>query len=238
MACLAEALAYTFLPSTCATCGVALPWKGSRAGVCGACWASVAAHSGAPCPRCGEPDVAAAETCLACRTDPPPWLAAASFGPYAGRLRDLVLIFKNGGKDELDRPLAGFLVAALQDAGWPRPDAVVAVPMRAWRRLRRGYNQAELLARAVAGRLGAPLVPALRRRSGGPQVGRARAERLRLSSSAFAARRRASGRVLLVDDVFTTGATASACSRSLTAAGAAEIYVLTLARTPRIGRIP
>jgi len=238
MASLAEALAQTFLPSTCATCGAALPWKGSRASVCAACWASLRPHGGPACPRCGEPGVEDEGPCLACRTDPPPWHAAASFGPYAGRLRDLVLLLKSGGRDELAQPLAGLLANAMADAGWPPPDAVVPVPMSGWRRLRRGYNQAELLARALARRIGAPLVPALGRRRGAAQVGRARTERLRLSSSAFPARRPLSGRALLIDDVLTTGATAAACSRSLAAAGASEIYVLTLARTPRSGRIP
>jgi ComF family protein len=238
MASLAEALAQTFLPSTCAACGEVLPWRGSRAGVCSACWSSVTPHPGRLCPVCGEPELEADGPCLACRDAPPPWRAATSAGPYSGTLRGLVLLLKTGGRDELAGPLAELIVGASRRAGWPRPDAVVAVPMGTWRRLRRGYNQAELLARETAHRLAAPLVAPLRRRPGRSQVGLPRTERLRLAASAFPIRRCVDGRVVLVDDVFTTGATAAACTRALAGAGASEIYVLTVARTPRSGRIP
>ncbi|MFI5142750.1 MAG: ComF family protein [Thermoanaerobaculales bacterium] len=238
MASLAEALAQTFLPSTCAACGDALPWQGSRAGVCAACWIAAAPHAGRLCPVCGETEVVEDGPCLACRNDPPRWRAAASFGPYSGRLRDLVLLLKTRGRDELAPPLAELLVAVARGAGWPHPDAVVAVPMAWWRRFRRGYNQAELIARVVSRRLGAPLLAPLGRRGGRSQVGLARSERLRLGAGAFPVRRRIRGRVYLVDDVLTTGATAAACSRALVAAGAAEVFVLTVATTPRSGRIP
>jgi ComF family protein len=149
-----------------------------------------------------------------------------------------VLLFKSRGRDELGAPLAELLLAAFRRASWPQPDSVVAVPMRWARRLRRGYNQAELLARSLARELAVPLVPALRRRGSGTQVGGARSDRLRLSAAAFPARRPVTGRVVLVDDVLTTGATATACTRALVRAGASDVYVLTLARTPRPGRFP
>ncbi len=235
---LAEALAQTFLPSTCAICGLALPWRESRAGVCPNCWHGATPHVGPTCPTCGTPEVEAEGPCLGCRNAPPPWHAATSFGPYEGVLRELVLLFKSRGRDELAAPLSGFILSALRRAGWQRPAAVVAVPMTWVRRMRRGYNQAELLARAVARQLGTPLVHALRRRGRGTQVGGARSDRLLLSAAAFPVRRPVTGHVLLVDDVLTTGATAAACTRALKRAGAAEIYVLTVARTPRPGRIP
>lgn len=238
MAMLAEALAKTFLPSTCAICGLALPWRESRAGVCPTCWHGVVPHEGPACPTCGNPEVEAAGPCLACRITPPPWSAAVSFGPYHSVLRELVLLFKSRGRDELAAPLSGLLLTAWRRAGWPLPDAVVAVPMRWGRRLRRGYNQAELLANTVARELRVPLVHALRRRARGTQVGGARRDRLRLSAAAFPVRRRVTGRILLVDDVLTTGSTAAACTRALKRAGADEIYVLTVARTPQPGRIP
>ena len=238
MAKLAEALALTFLPSTCAICHGALAWSGSRAGVCPGCWGRVARHTGPLCPVCGSPDTAAAEECLACRTAPPPWRAAASVGPYQGALRDLVLLFKTRGRDELAAPIAALMAGAFRRAGWMRPDAVVAVPMTWVRRLKRGYDQAELLGRGVARELGLPFVRGLRRRGRGAQVGKGRSARLRLPAATFAARRPAAGAVLLVDDVFTTGATAASCARTLLASGAREISVLTFARTPQPGRIP
>jgi len=237
MANFAEALALTFLPSTCATCHAALPWTGSRAGICAGCWDRVVLHPGPLCPVCGNPEVVSDDVCLACRTDPPPWQAAASLGPYESTLRDLLLLFKTGGRDELARPFAELLAHGVRARGWKRPDSVVSVPMTWYRRLRRGYDQAELLGRAIAHELGAPFVRALRRRGRGVQVGRTRTERLRLSAAAFPVRRHVTGRVLLIDDVLTTGATAASCARALAHAGASEIFVLTIARTPQPGRI-
>jgi ComF family protein len=236
MASLAEALVSTFLPAGCTLCHRPLPWRASAAGVCPSCWSLVAAH-GATCPRCGEPDVDG-EPCLQCRTSPPPWQAATSFGPYRGLLRQLVLALKHGRRDELARPLGDLLAESWRAATWPQPDLVTAVPMWWLRRLGRGFNQAELLARHLAAAVGAPYQPTLRRRRGLRQVGRGRAARLALSGAEFTPRRRLAGRVLLVDDVLTTGATARACCRALERAGAREIFVLTLARTERSGRIP
>ena len=235
---LLEALTQTFLPSTCAICGAGLPWQGSRAGVCPTCWAGVVPHAGPTCAVCGNPEVEAEGPCLQCRTTPPPWRAAASFGPYDGALRELVLLFKRRGRDELAAPLTGLLLAAWRRAAWPRPNAVVAVPMTRFRRLRRGYNQAELLAQSLARELGVPFEHALRRRGRGTQVGGARSDRLRLSAAAFPVRRPVAGPVVLVDDVLTTGATAAACTRALKRAGAGAVYILTIAKTPQPGRIP
>ena len=237
MATFAEALALTFLPATCAMCRAALPWAGSRAGVCAACWDRLPLHRGPLCPVCGSPEVTSGTECLACRTDPPPWRAAATLGPYEGTMRDLVLLFKNHGRDELAKPLAGLLARSFRSNGWIRPDTVVAVPTTWLRRIRRGYDQAGLLGRAVARELEAPFARVLQRRGGGAQVGRSRSERLRLAAAAFGVRRPVTGRVLLVDDVITTGATAACCARALARAGADEIYVLAIARTPQPGRI-
>jgi ComF family protein len=198
----------------------------------------VVPHTGPLCPSCGAAELASEEVCLTCRSTPPPWRAAVSFGPYAGTLRELILLFKRRGRDELAAPLAGLMMSALRGAAWPVPDTVAAVPMTWFRRLRRGYNQAELLAGAVAHALGARRVRALRRRGRGSQVGRTRADRLRLAASAFAAQGSIRGRVMLVDDVLTTGATVAACTRALRRAGADEVYVLTVAKTPQPGRIP
>lgn len=238
MAFLAEALAATFLPARCATCTGVLPWEGSRAGVCAPCWSAAAPHAGGLCPTCGAPDVSEPGPCLACRAAPPPWRAAASYGPYGGVLRGLVMALKNGRRDELAAPLAAFLVAAWRRTGWPRPDLVVAVPMTPWRRLRRGFNQAELLARRVATGLGSEYSAALHRSRGAAQFGRTRAQRLALPASTFHAGAAVTGEVLLVDDVLTTGATAAACCTALVRAGANAVRVITVARTPRPGRIP
>jgi len=113
--------------------------------------------------------------------------------------------------------------------------ALVPVPLHPRRERRRGFNQARLLADALAARLDVPAWDGLDRRGpGSPQVGRSRSERLELGagSGAIRAIRAAPLRVVLVDDVATTGATLAACARALRAAGAAHITAVTYARTP------
>ena len=232
-----DALASTFLPAVCGRCGLALG-AGHRASVCATCWNAILPHGGEMCPTCGRPELAEAGPCLVCRDAPPVWTAAASLGPYDGALRDLVLLLKMGKRDELAGPLADLLVRTWRRSVWPLPDSVVPAPMHWWRRWRRGFNQAELLAGALANLLRAPLQPVLRRHGGLPQVGRSRSERLKLSSRGFSTRHSVHGSILLVDDVLTTGATAAACTRALLRAGAAEVRILTLARTPDPRSLP
>lgn len=153
-------------------------------------------------------------------------------------MRELILLLKYGRRDELAEPLGERMADLHEAVGWVTPDAVVAVPLPWTRRLRRGFNQAALLAAPVSRRLKAPLRPMLRRTAVAPQVGRGRSERLGAAAGSFSARGPAPESVLLVDDVVTTGATVGACSRALRAAGSRRINVLTLARTPTPGRIP
>lgn len=237
MAALVEVLARVFLPASCALCGRSLPVERSRGGVCGACWEGVVDAGEGVCRRCGE-DAGDGDECLSCRQDPPPWQAAASVGEYVGPLRDLILLFKNGRRDELASPLAALMQQRLDQLPWPHPDAVVPVPAWWGRRLRRGFDHADLLARQLALLSSSRRVSALRRLRPGTQAGRTRTERLSLPRGTFSVRRPVSGHVLLVDDVLTTGATARACARALRAAGASAVSLLTVARTPRPGRIP
>jgi ComF family protein len=161
--------------------------------------------------------------------------AARSAGLYEGSLREIVHAFKYEGRRGLAAPLAGMLRAAgasiLRDA-----DLVIPVPLHVWRRIRRGFNQADDLAR----RLDVPVLHALMRvRPTAPQTGLTAAGRRRNVRHAFTtslflrqqARQRLEGRiVVLVDDVRTTGATLDACAAVLKAAGAREVRALTVAR--------
>ena len=226
-----ETLVATFIPALCARCGGPLAWQGSRAGVCTTCWSGIELYREPGCPSCGNPEVGSAQPCLDCCDAPPAWRAATSCGPYRGTLRDLVLLFKARGGDDLDRPLGDLLCERWRATGWQTPDLVTSVPMALLRRLRRGYNQAELLARRLAHQLGVAYATTLRRRHGTAQLGRSRSARLRLRAGAFRPKRVLAGTVLLVDDVLTTGATAAACTRALLTAGADAVEVLTLART-------
>jgi ComF family protein len=147
----------------------------------------------------------------------------------------LVHLFKYRRVRSLQKPLGRMLSLAL-----PREeqvDLVVPVPMHWWRKWSRGFNQAELLARGVARRTGIPVTRALkRRRRTLAQAGLTLAQRRENLTAVFrvTARNRVEGRrVLLVDDVLTTGATASACAETLKRAGARSVVLLTLARVDR-----
>lgn len=173
--------------------------------------------------------------CSLCRLGVNGFDAAYSYGAYEDRLRELVHLFKYRGIFTLARPLAELTMQA-----YPRDerfDAVVPMPMHWLRRWRRGFNQADLLSRAIGRRLNLPVVRAVRRRrSTPPQAGLSNSQRRQNVSGAFqpARGKRLDGkRVLLIDDVLTTGATASSCARTLKRAGAQYVAVLALARTDR-----
>jgi ComF family protein len=161
--------------------------------------------------------------------------AAYTYGFYDGALRELVHLLKYRGVE----PLAGKLGALMAQAV-PRQlafDGVVAMPLHWWRRWRRGFNQAELLGREVARRLGLPVLRAVRRtRLTRTQTGLTSAGRRRNVAGAFRVCDRGAitgKRILLVDDVLTTGATVNACAAALKSAGAKHVAVLTLARADR-----
>jgi len=166
--------------------------------------------------------------------------AAFAYGEYEGALRKLIHEFKYSRVT----PLAGKLGPLLSRA-LPREqsfDVIVPMPLHWRKRLERGFNQSELLARVLSRRTGIPVANALRRRKGTvPQAGLTRSQRRTNVAGAFEAdqRERIDGRhVLLIDDVLTTGATASACASVLKRAGARRVTVLTLARADRRKSLP
>jgi ComF family protein len=158
--------------------------------------------------------------------------AAYSFGPYEGVLRQLIHLFKYAKMRTLERPLSALLVRALaRDEAF---DAIVPVPLHWRRRFQRGFNQADLLARGVARATGIPIVRALRRiRSTSTQAGLSNRTRRQNVTSAFRSRNVAGKRILLIDDVMTTGATGAACALALKQAGAGRVALLTVARVDR-----
>jgi len=150
---------------------------------------------------------------------------------YEGAARALVQGLKFRGAAGVADAMAARMVATAP-AGTFR-GALVPVPLHPRRLRRRGFNQARVLAEALARRTGLPLADCLSRR-GRPttQVGRGRAERRAAPAGAFVARGRAPERALIVDDVATTCATLAACAAALRAAGASELAAVTFARTP------
>ncbi len=173
--------------------------------------------------------------CPLCRLGLRGFDAAYSYGAYEGVLRELIHLFKYGRIRTLARPLGEYLAVAIPHD--QRFDLIVPVPLHWRRRLARGFNQAALLAAAVARRYALPVAPAVRRRRGTPsQAGLTNAQRRANMAGAFRVRRpeQVRGRrVLLVDDVMTTGATAAACAAALKRAGASHVTLLTLARVDR-----
>ncbi|HSN91709.1 MAG TPA: double zinc ribbon domain-containing protein [Anaeromyxobacteraceae bacterium] len=180
------------------------------------------------CARCGLPGPH--PTCGACLADPPAFVSIRAAALFGGPVADAVHALKYGNRPALARPLGTWLASR---TGVPAGTTVVAVPLSRGRRVARGYDQAALLADALARTSGAPrLRAALRRtRETPPQVGRTRDERARNVRDAFAASHAARGLdLLLVDDVVTTGATARAAAEALARAGARSVTVVALAR--------
>ena len=173
--------------------------------------------------------------CGLCRAGVRGFDAAYSFAAYDGVLRKLIHLYKYGRIQTLSRPLGDLLARALPlDEGF---DCIVPVPLHWIRQWKRGFNQSELLARAIGRRTGIPVMKALRRsRSTKVQAGLSNHGRRRNVHKAFRARPVEGKRILLIDDVMTTGATATACAQALKRAGAARVALLTVARADR--RLP
>lgn len=179
---------------------------------------------GARCPVCGG-ELDGAGICSGCRASlfARRWQNLVYLGSYR-QLRGAVRAFKFRGGRRLAPPLADLLAAGVRDAGWLL-EAVTAVPTTWWRGLRRGYNPAELLARQISERLGLPYVRVLGRRYSPSQTRRPRDERARVRSGTFYLIRELEyQRWLLVDDVWTTGATFRAVERVLRAGGAGAVF--------------
>jgi len=206
-------------------------WRG---GVCAACWKALPRRDASRCGVCDEPlgEAAAGPACGRCLLDPPPFARLAAAAPYRGSAREILLAFKFQGADFLGARLADVLVERLEETG---ADEIAAVPATPRARRERGYHPAGVLAAEVARRLGRPLadgrlvktreterqslVPAARRRAN--------------VRGAFRVRGTPPRRVLLVDDVATSGATARECASRLCSAGAREVEVWCFARAAR-----
>jgi ComF family protein len=238
-----EALASLVLPAPCRICTRILD-TGSPIPFCHACMEALTQTLPEPlCARCGRPIVSTAVAegvslpqCHLCRNQVYNFDFARSFGAYSPRMARAILLLKYGNVAPLGawfaRRLAGIVES--QPQGFA-VDAVVPVPLDRGRLRERGYNQAELIARPLARLLGIPFRSYLlvRTRPRPNQLRLTRRERWETVRGAYATHKMAQVdklRVLLVDDVFTTGATLDACSRALKGAGAARVVGLTVAR--------
>jgi ComF family protein len=224
------------LPSWCAACERELPWRDRMASCCGPCWSSLPRIDATKCRSCALPwEGPAIENyvCLDCQLHPLPVEWCDAWGHYRGALEKLVQAFKFERHDFLDDAFAGLLEETLLARGDAAFDAIVPVPMHRAKERRRGYNQAELIARALAKRIGSRCHPSLLTKTAerATQSTLDRSHRAANVHGVFAASKSAKGRsILLVDDVCTTGETLRACAAQLVRAGAGRVCAIAVAK--------
>ena len=204
---------------------------------CASCQGAVVPVEPPLCARCGRSLPAPAHRCTGCRAQPPPLHQIRAAAYFSDPLATAIHHFKYEGLFALAEPLAALMTA--EWPAWPVPhDVIVPIPLHAARERERGYNQSALLARHLSGQLGLPFEPEIvsRIRFTPPQTGLSRRERLANVGGAFRADRLRvrDRRVLLVDDVCTTGATLAAAAEALHHAGAASVSAYCLARPAAI----
>lgn len=237
----ADAVTSVLFAAPCQICGTVL----TRAGmlpICEVCLASLKPLCGPTCECCGRPIVsdmvrdAKIPKCFACRQETYAFSRARSFAPYTDQMVRAISLMKYEKLTRLGRWFAQRLYEFVQtDPVFQAADVVVPVPLHSARRRERGYNQAELIAKPLAQLLRVPLRPYLlvRTRPRPNRLQLSRRERWLTVRGAYEMRQQErvdNLRVLLIDDVFTTGATLDACARALTKAGAKSVVGLTVAR--------
>ncbi|MEK7235247.1 MAG: ComF family protein [Nitrospirota bacterium] len=235
------------LPVECLTCGHSLgadpvPF------FCTTCWQNIRPLHQPACARCDQPFVSPAATtyapdhqCQDCQQRPPAFQRAWTLFPYLPPLREAICSFKYRGKHTLARPLARLMIGAL-----PREidvDMIIPVPLHPARLRAREFNQSLLLADQLGRHLARPVSAThlVRITATDPQTTLTRQARLRNLRKAFDVRRPqdlTEKRILLLDDVFTTGTTLNECAKALRKAGTGPVFALTLARTVDTSLVP
>jgi competence protein ComFC len=231
-----EAAGTLFYPPHCAGCGVEV---GPREYLCGSCAASARRIAEPFCEKCSQPfdgAISGAFTCANCGERDYHFTCGVACFRSTGTVRDLIHRFKYNGELFLRHPLAGWLAATLDDARVAREpfDFLVPVPLHPARQREREFNQAEVLSRTLGERTGARVSCCLRRvRYTTTQTRLDREERMENLRNAFELGQNhdvRNQRILLVDDVLTTGSTLDECARVLRGAGAASVRAITVAR--------
>jgi ComF family protein len=222
------------LPPRCPACGVVV--EGDHR-FCIDCWQAIDFLDGAGCASCGVPmpsQLGAGAACASCLAEPPAHDGVRAVAAYGDVARSVVMKLKYGRKPGMARIVALHLHRRFD----PADDALlVPVPLHRWRLWSRGFNQSALIGRSLAARTGLPLaIDAIRRVKATPSLrGLTRVQRARAVRGVFAlteqGRAQIAGRVVyLVDDVYTSGATAGACAKLLKRGGASRVVVLCWAR--------
>lgn len=234
----AGALAGLLFPLRCPQCGSTDVADQNRLTLCESCQGEFALNRLPGCPRCGiglAKQTSGNTTCAACRRDPPPFERAFALGRYEGRLRRGAILAKRPHGETLAVGLTNWLAdEELREMLIWRPELIVPVPMHWARRILRGANHADVIAATLSRRLGLPVAPVISRiKWTRPQATLAPRQRSRNVRRAFVIRKNAAirgKRILIVDDIVTTGATCGEVARTLLAAGAEAVAVAALAR--------
>ncbi len=227
------------LPPRCLSCGTVVS---ASAALCPSCWRGLAFVTPPYCRICGLPfsyDLGARAICGGCNQRRPDFRRARAALLYDDASKPLILAFKHGDRSESLPAFAGWLEQAGAEL-LAEAEVLVPIPLHRRRLFARRFNQSALMAQALAKRCGLDYEPlALERRRNDPsQGGKSRQGRARNVEGAFAVAKQRRGRlqdrrVLLIDDVMTTGATLESACRSVKRAGARRVEALTLARVVR-----
>lgn len=217
----------------CAVCANKID-KTAILGVCAWCIKLLPLITGSFCGKCGKPKKGEAEHCMECDGIQNYFEQALSVFEYTASVQRLIYRFKYSGEQYLSHVLGGFLANRLKEQQDWDYNALVAVPLHRKRQRERGFNQSALLASEVSMRMDVPVLRdvLVRTKETAVQAGLGRQERFANLRQAFVVNDKAvieGKRVVLVDDIFTTGSTVNECSRILIEAGAEKVYVLTVA---------
>ncbi|MEF8726300.1 MAG: ComF family protein [Candidatus Bipolaricaulota bacterium] len=219
-------------PPHCYLCGKPLTTHGY---ICPDCLDSFEEITGPICEKCGQPARKPGGVCSECSEGNREFFLARSFGRYkpGGGLAESIKGLKYEGEKALAKGLASLLARGESGEFLERVDAITFVPLSRKKLADRGFNQAELLAQSLARDRGIPSFQTLiKERATKPQAELGREERLVNVRGSFTYRKRVDYEsVMLVDDVFTTGATVDECSKVLKEAGVGRVFVATLARS-------
>ncbi len=219
-------------PLTCCCCGDFVDTEG----LCPDCWKQIKWISEPKCRICGLPfELACEGACAECLSQKPYFDKAISVFEYNDASKKIVLKFKNGDTTYISGLLAGWMYRAAKEE-FSKADIIIPVPINFWKRLKRKYNQSELLARELSKLSGIKYEPDFLKKikETKPQEGLNRKQRLKNLAGSFGMKENMYEKnVILVDDVFTTGATANECSKVLKKHGAKNVIVVTLARVCR-----
>jgi ComF family protein len=236
-----------FLPADCAACGTPLTSDPVPL-FCTTCWNSIIPLRLARCSQCDRPlpspvalTYSPTHRCHHCLVRPPAYEKAWTLYPYLPPLQDAICLFKYRGKVSMAKPLGRLMIEGLPAS--LNADLVIPVPLHPTRLREREFNQSLLLADQVAAHIHLPLsfTNLVRTAQSEPQSTLSRKERMRNLRRAFAVRHPelvAQKRILLIDDVFTTGTTVNECAKVLRKAGAEAVLVLTVARTIESSVVP